>query len=124
MQQNTNKTWIYVFVRTDLPLQQIIVQSNHAAYESGLKFDNPSDEPSSLIVISVRNKEQLLKAYESLSMTEIEFVQFLEPDWDYGLTAFASAPVTFEQRQIFKKYQLFNTENYIQKYHSENSNAI
>lgn len=74
-------------------------------------FENHGSEPSSLIVISIKNKEKLQKAYESLKSTctdiDIDFVQFFEPSWDYGLTAFASSPVPQEQRNLFKKYQLF-----------------
>ncbi len=108
MAHQNEKTWIYVFVRTDLPIEQIVVQSNHAAYESGLAFENNSTETSSLIVISCKNKHKLQKAYDELKDCGIDFVQFHEPDWDYGFTAFASAPVTAEQRSIFRKYQLFN----------------
>jgi len=59
-------------------------------------------------VISCKNKHKLQKAYDELQGLGIDFVQFFEPDWDYGFTAFASAPVTAEQRSIFRKYQLFN----------------
>ena len=107
MAQQNEKTWIYVFVRTDLPIEQIVVQSNHAAYESGLAFENNSDQSSSLIVIACKNKHKLQKAYDELQESGIGFVQFHEPDWDYGFTAFASAPVTAEQRSIFRKFQLF-----------------
>ena len=106
-QQNDQKTWIYVFVRTDIPLEQVVVQSNHAAYESGLAFENHGTEPSSLIVIQCKNKHKLEKAYNEILGKGIDLVQFNEPSWDYGFTAFASAPVPQEQREIFKKYQLF-----------------
>lgn len=107
MAHQNEKTWIYVFVRTDLPIEQIVVQSNHAAYESGLAFENTSTESTSVICISCKNKHKLQKAYDELQGLGVEFVQFHEPDWDYGFTAFASAPVTAEQRSIFRKYQLF-----------------
>ena len=72
MAHQNEKTWIYVFVRTDLPLEQIVVQSNHAAYESGLAFENNSTETSSLIVISCKNKHKLQKAYDELKDSGIE----------------------------------------------------
>lgn len=34
-------------------------------------------------------------------------VPFYEPDWDYGLTAFATRPVNEEERSAFRKHQLF-----------------
>jgi hypothetical protein len=103
----TDKAWIYVFVRMDMPIEQIVVQSCHAAQESGLAFPNPTDEPNSLIVIQVKNKEHLQKAYDKLAASGIKFVQFEETSWDFGFTAFASEPVFAHQREAFKKYRLF-----------------
>lgn len=72
-----------------------------------MAFDNNSTEISSLIVIACKNKHKLQKAFDELQSSGIELIQFHEPDWDYGFTAFASAPVTAEQRSIFRKFQLF-----------------
>jgi hypothetical protein len=91
----------------DLPIEQILVQSCHAAQESGLAFPNPTAEPNSLIVIQVKNKDELEKAYAKLQDSGIKFVRFHEPDWDYGFTSFASEPVYQHQRPAFKKYRLF-----------------
>lgn len=84
-----------------------MVQSNHASYESGIAFTNNGDEPSSLIVLQFTNKDELQKAYDELQNSGIRFVQFHEPDWNYGFTAFASEPVTAEQRRTFRQYKLF-----------------
>lgn len=109
MQQVKEKTWVYVFIRKDLPIEQILVQSAHAALESGIHLKHDKEnEPSSLIVLQVKNKEQLEKAYEDIGSHGINLVKFDEPDWDYGFTSFASEPVTMDQRKIFKKYRLFN----------------
>lgn len=102
----TNKKYIYVFVRKDLPIEQILVQSSHAAYEAGLAFDNQSKLITSVLVIGVKNKSALEKAYLQLS-SSIELVKFEEPSWDYGFTAFATQPISNEQRILLKKYQLF-----------------
>ena len=85
--QIDQKYYTYVFVRKDITLQQQIVQASHAALQAGLKFTNPSDEPNSLIVIGIRNKEQLLKAMSFLEKNNIAYESFSEPSWDYGLTA-------------------------------------
>lgn len=84
-----------------------MVQSNHASYESGIAFKNSSSEPSSLIVLQFSDKEALQNAYDELKGSGINFVQFHEPSWNYGFTAFASAPVTAEERKTFRKYKLF-----------------
>ena len=104
---DSNKHYTYVFVRKDIPVEQQIVQTAHAALEAGLVFPNPSDEPNSLIVIGVSNQEQLLKAIEYTQKQDIKLVTFFEPDWDYGLTAFASQPIPVSNRKIFKKFQLW-----------------
>lgn len=103
-----DKAWIYVFVRVDMPIEQVVVQACHAAQESGLAFPNPTPEPTSLIVIQVKNKVQLQKAYDKLEDSGIRFVQFDEPSWDFGFTAFASEPVFDHQRSVFRKYRLFS----------------
>lgn len=90
-----------------MPIEQILVQSCHAAQESGLGFPNPTDEPNSLIVLQVKNKQQLEAAYAKLQDQGIKFVRFNEPSWDYGFTSFASEPVYAHQRHVFKKYRLF-----------------
>lgn len=102
------KPYIYVFVRKDLPLEQIIVQTNHSVYESGLKFKNPHNDETltSIIVIAVKDKIALEKAYQKFNNI-LELARFEEPDWDYGLTSFATRPVFEHERHIFKNYQLF-----------------
>jgi len=82
-------------------------QASHAALQAGLKFTNPSSEPNSLIVIGIRNKEQLLKAMSFLEKNNIAYESFSEPSWDYGLTAFASQPILETDRKVFKSFQLW-----------------
>jgi len=56
-----------VFIRKDLPIEQIIVQTAHAALESGIHLKHDKEnEPSSLIVLQVKNQKELEKAYEKL----------------------------------------------------------
>ena len=105
--QIDQKYYTYVFVRKDITLQQQIVQASHAALQAGLKFTNPSNEPNSLIVIGIRNKEQLLKAMSFLEKNNITYESFSEPSWDYGLTAFASQPILETDRKVFKSFQLW-----------------
>ena len=85
-----------------------MVQSNHAALEAGIFFgDQTQDEPSSLILIAVKNQDKLEKAMKELEEKGIKFVPFYEPDWDYGLTAFGTEPLTQDQRILLKRYQLW-----------------
>lgn len=99
--------WTYVFIRTDLPIEQQIVQACHAALEAGHSFERISNEPSSLIMLQVPNKEKLEVAMARTVERGIRCEPFHEPDWDYGLTAFATEPITVDQRKVFNKYKLW-----------------
>lgn len=120
-----NKTWVYVFTRIDIPVSQIAVQSAHAALEAGIKFDKPlHPEPSSLIILAFKNKQKLEKALEYVKNTGIRSIEFHESSWNYGLTSFATEPVSEEQKLLFKKYQLWHgnsLENIPSKINSEDA---
>jgi hypothetical protein len=67
---------------------------------------------SSIILLEAKNEFQLLKAYAHINDTlGIECERFYEPDSNLGYepsyTAFATVPITAEQRHHFKKYRLF-----------------
>lgn len=84
----------------------MIVQSSHAAYEAGLHFENHSKISTSVLVIGVKNKVALQKAFDTLKES-INLVAFNEPSWDLGFTSFSTEPLSDEKRYLFKKYQLF-----------------
>ena len=85
-----------------------MVQSNHAALEAGIFLgDQAQEEPSSLIIIAVKNQAKLEKAMQDLEEKGIKFVPFYEPSWEYGLTAFGTEPLTQDQRILLKRYQLW-----------------
>ena len=102
------KTWVYVFVRRDIPLQQQLVQASHAALEAGIKFGNKHQiDPSSIVLIGVKSEEQLKNANEYVKSKNIDTVMFYEPDFDMGYSAFATVPVTTEMKHNFRKFQLW-----------------
>lgn len=100
-------SYIYVFVRTDLPLEQQVVQAIHAGTEAGHSFDRVSVEASSLILLQVPNKEKLEVALARTIERGVRCEAFNEPDWDYGLTAFATEPIFGDRRKVFNKYKLW-----------------
>ena len=105
---NTEKTWVYVFTRIDMPTSQIAVQSAHAALEAGIKFQKPPHEdPSSLIILAFKNQVQLQNALKYVKSLGIRTIEFIEPDWDYGLTSFATEPLTMDYKPSLRKYQLW-----------------
>lgn len=84
-----------------------MVQASHAALEAGLKFPYQAKEPSSLIVIGVKNQYQLEKARREVEEAGIRTEMFYEPDWDYGNTAFGTEAITEDQRHTFRRYNLW-----------------
>lgn len=102
-----------MFIRTDIPIAQQIVQSNHASLEAGLKAgqSNQYSQTSSIILIAIKNEYQLKKAYEQITAQGIPCEIFFEPDshlgYPPGYTSFATLPVTEDQRPAFRKYRLW-----------------
>lgn len=101
------KPYTYVLVREDIPLAQQMVQACHAALEAGFAFDAPA-VTSSLIVLTVPNREALLAARERLERYGIRSELFFEPDWQMGYSALATEPIAERKKRFaLSKYPLF-----------------
>lgn len=96
---------MYVFIRKDLPLEQQIVQSSHAAIEAARAFLPPDLEHPHLIVLSVNNEKSFDKVIQKLNAFGIRYRAFVEPDRNNETTAIATEIVYDETRQVFKNYQ-------------------
>ena len=107
MMQIDKKTYCYVFLRTDISLSQQIVQSNHAALEVGLKTTERYNEPSSIVLIQIPNRDQLELEFQKFEAMGISCAAFYEPYDDMGMTAFATLPLGEESRHLFKEYTLW-----------------
>lgn len=81
------------------------MQASHASQESGAKFGCP--EHCHLVLISVKNENELNKVAERLSMNDIEHCLFYECDEPAGYTALCTRPLYGEERQIMKRYQMY-----------------
>lgn len=98
-----------MFIRKDLPLHAQLVQSSHAALEMGLQLD-PNKKPtqvSFLILLEVRDQDHLHQISEYLELNEIDYHMFFEPDYDMGHTAICTEPMYGNQRNKFKKFELW-----------------
>lgn len=99
--------YTYIFIRTDISYEQQLVQSSHAALEAGFHFDKP-DQTSSIIMIGVKNKDDLHKVAQRLHQNDIMYKMFHEPDFGIGDSAIATEPIICNQkRTVIKKYQLY-----------------
>ena len=104
-----NKSYIYVFVRTDLSKSQQAVQSAHAAIESTKKWPYLLDHPH-LVILAVKDEKSLKKAIDKADSFGILTADFYEDE--VGMTAFATRTIVEEkERRLFKKYQLLKLQD-------------
>lgn len=103
-----NKNWVYVFIRTDLPIEQQIVQAAHSALEAGRDLGKPKST-SHLILIGVKSEHSLNKVATELTLLNIRYHKFYEPDYDRGYTSLTTEPLEHRHPYFFKhslyKYQ-------------------
>jgi hypothetical protein len=59
-----------------------------------------------MVVIGVRDTKAILKVAEKLRSNQIPHYEWHEPDYAYGLTAIATAPLCGEQREVLSCYQV------------------
>ena len=98
--------YVYAFVRRDLSFPQQVVQVIHAILECSRNSLIPSDgEHPYVVVLGVRNEEQLINALRRISGFGIKCKPFFESDLDGQMTAFATEPVSGDSRRHFQKYQ-------------------
>ena len=111
-EKQTGKEYIYIFVRKDLSPERRLVQACHAATESGILYCNRANydllHAHTLIVLSVKNLPALMDAYNDIS-PKIASVLFYEDALEED-TAFATRPVTEEERELFREYNTLKFE--------------
>ena len=103
------RRFMYVIVRTDMELQNIIVQSAHAAYESGLAYKNYADR-TTIIVLQVKSELYLREAYNMLQRKNIRCTMYKEHSLGLGYTAIGTEALTHDQRRVLKKYKLLKVK--------------
>ena len=116
MLQISHKTYCYVFIRTDIPLAQQIVQANHATLHAGLlagQSGHSYTKTPSIVLLQISNEAKLLKAHARITSLGIPCEIFFEPDthlgYDPSYTSFATIPVAEELRAEFRQYKLWRS---------------
>jgi len=100
-----SERYVYLFFRTDLPLAQQIVQSNHATMMmAALRGE---EGVPNIVAIGVPHTKSLQKVQLKLRKNKIPHFAWIEPDFNYGLTAIATAPIWGQQRDILKEYRVY-----------------
>lgn len=104
----TDRTYFYVVVRTDISLADQICQVAHVCTHIGAK--DVDTTTANLVLLKVSNQEELLKLAGILKEAGIYREINYEPDDDLGATAIASEAIRGDQRKIFKKYQCWSLD--------------
>lgn len=98
---------MYIFIRQDLPLQHQLVQSNHATFHLASLYRCDSGVPN-IIVLGVPDVRSLERAAAKLREHAIPHYEWREPDFDFGFTSMATAPLDYKQRQVLSNYRVWN----------------
>lgn len=104
--------YVYVLVRLDLPVSQILVQAIHASIEATRKLFPPylPDHPH-LVLCGVKSELDLKKASERLAHKEIPYSVWREPDLNDEITSLSSGPICGDTRKAFRSYDLITMED-------------
>ena len=95
---------VYVFVRNDLTNAQKVVQACHAVLE--MTREHISDKQRhSIVVIGAKNEKKLHSIATELTLHDIKWRWFVEPDMNNTVTAIATEPLT-DKRELLKRFKL------------------
>lgn len=98
--------YVYVFVRTDIPLADQLVQTGHVCIDAGKAFGHP--EGTHLVLCGLRDSGELEKLEKKLNKKMINYIKFWEPDDEMGYTAVATEVIYGKTREAFAKYSLWS----------------
>ncbi len=101
------KRTIYVFVRTDISVEQQMVQAAHAAAEAARLYYQPDHGIASLIILAVPNRQALYRAATQVEALGIAYELFFEPDWDMGHSALGTRPLLDTERPLLRGWPLW-----------------
>ena len=97
--------YIFVFVRQDLSIPQQLVQSNHATLSLASKYI--INGTPNLVLIGVPDRDGLIEAGNLLTQYGHRYYAWFEPDYDLGLTAIATVPLSREEKKLLAHYTLW-----------------
>lgn len=100
---------MYVFVRTDMPLANQLVQVGHTCLEAGARFEQLG-KPCSIVLLAITCEVHLMRAVETIEQQSVRMFTFHEPDFPPGCTAACTEPVTCEKRRLFRKFRLWSAD--------------
>lgn len=98
-------SYVYLFVRQDIPIQQQIIQSNHATLM--MASIRPFEGTPNLVLIGVPDKDFLSQIEKKLSDFAIPHYCWNEPDYDIGFSSICTAALYGEARNPLRFYSLW-----------------
>ena len=92
---------LYVLVRNDiLNKSQIAVQGGHAVAEFILKHPWTEWDNGTLVYLGIKNENQMIRYCIRLSLSDIDYSEFREPDLNNQITAVAALSDGEEFKQL------------------------
>jgi len=108
---DANSPAIYVFVRTDIPIADQMVQVGHVCAMAASTFTVP--ERCRLVLLAVDDVDRLEAAVDRCRQHGIRTVAFFESDavddhtGEMGFTAACTEPIPRSRRQPLRRYRLW-----------------
>lgn len=97
--------YFYIFVRQDVPLEQQIIQSNHATLEMSAMYEG--NDISYIVLIGVPGESELHDVIHLLEDSAIQHAAFTDNDFDFKMAAVVTVPLEEDQRALLKSYHLW-----------------
>ena len=94
-------------------MPQQCVQSGHAIWEASKAFSHLTSDHPHFCICNVRDEKRLIHDMEKLKVAGVKLTPFYESDLNNQLTAFATEPITGEQRKLFRNFQLLTAESLV-----------
>lgn len=111
MTDTSERGYVYVLIRTDIPREQRIVQAAHAALRAGALFYAAAadgDLPRiNVVLLGFKDERALSLAVSAIEESGYDHETFREPDMGGALTACATAPIRGPARDFFKQFRLY-----------------
>lgn len=97
-------------VRTDISLEQQLVQAVHAAYECGLTHNRAEEHVLNTFVVFESIERNLIEQFEQIQGEGVKTVKFYEPDNQMGWSAWRmTQPLNDTFKPLFKRYKLWRS---------------
>jgi hypothetical protein len=98
--------YLYVFIRTDIPVRDQLCQVGHSCAHAGKLFKHPDE--THIVLLKVKNEKALTKAAYLCAAHDIKFTMFYEPDDQMGHTSLATETIYGNLREVFSEYKTWD----------------